>query len=113
MEEQLLKLKEYLKDYTVDVESLTDKELLQILKRMIFNYKVDKDWEELLYTKMPENGKTEEAKLAYTEKMQNLDVKIVKAMSYKEFIKFKINRDKKQKRKETFQKVLSKFKKTK
>lgn len=111
MEEKTLK--EYLDEYNVNIEHLTDKEIITVLNRIVFFHKIDKDWEELIFSKIPEDTKTIEKKDEYVNKIHNLDIRIISALEYKEIIKMKIKQDKKQKRKDNFQKVLSIFKKTK
>lgn len=109
MEEENQTLEEYLKSYGVEGD-LTDKEKKYFLSRIIDSHHVDKDIVEFKYSKIPDDSITEEIRDEFINTIKNLDIKIIQARGYYYILNAKIKEERQLNRKETFQKVLSKFK---
>jgi len=108
-ENAMLPLDEFLKIYGFEGE-FTEKEKFQILGRIIDYHEVDKDWEDLKYSKIPDTDKTSHMKDEYASTIRNLDIKIMNAKRYYYILDAKFKKERKLKRKQVFQKVLGKFK---
>jgi len=112
-EDTMLPLEEFLKEYDINVEGLelTSKEKLEMVKKVIFKLRVDRDWEDLVYSKKPQDEKNVDTRNEYVNKINNLDIRIMNATGYGLMLKAIIKEERKLKRKESFQKVMSVFKK--
>ena len=99
-------LDEFLKEYEIDAESLTDKEKIKVLRNIILHHTVDKDLVELKYSKVPKEAKTLETRNEFISNINNLDIKMMNATGYILSIKSIQKEKRKLKRKQTFCKVL-------
>ena len=112
MEENgLLPIDEFLKKYDIDSSTLTNKEKLKILKDIKFGYRVDKDYEENNYSKIPEDAKTQEIKNEYLNTVSNLEYDLINVQWYILMAKYLCREERKLKRKQVLQKVIGVFKK--
>ncbi len=107
MEENvMLSLEEFLQKYGFNASSLTTKEKLKVLKQMYFTNGVDRDWEELKYSKIDVEHKTEEAKTEFVTTIENLEIDRCNILSQIVFIKRFQKEERKLQRKRNVQKVL-------
>lgn len=105
-------LDDFLKENGFEGE-LSNKEKLDILNRMLSKYREDLDWTDFKYSAIPEENRTKDLKKEYANKVNNLDIKILNIKGYRFNLKCEIKAERKQKRKESFQKVIGVFKKNK
>lgn len=68
----IITLEVLFENYGYEVTGLTEKEKLKLLKDIIFKIKIEKDYEELKFSKLPE-PKTNEDISNYISKIKNLD----------------------------------------
>lgn len=99
-------LDEFLKEYDIDAESLTDKEKIKVLRNIILHHKVDKDLVDLRYSKVSKEAKTVETRNEFISSIDNLDIRIMNATGYIILIKSIQKEERKLKRKQAFCKVL-------
>ena len=99
-------LDEFLKEYEIDAESLTDKEKVKVLRNIILHHTVDKDLVELKYSKVPKEAKTLETRNEFISSINNLDIKMMNATGYILSIRSIQKEKRKLKRKQAFCKVL-------
>lgn len=99
-------LDEFLKEYDIDAENLTDKEKIKVLRNIILHHKVDKDLVDLRYSKVPKEAKTRETRNEFINSIDNLDIRIMNATGYILSIKSIQKEQRKLKRKQLFCKVL-------
>lgn len=99
-------LDEFLKEYEIDAESLTDKEKVKVLRNIILHHKVDKDLVDLRYSKVPKESKTLETRNEFISSIDNLDIRIMNATGYILSIRSIQKEKRKLKRKQAFCKVL-------
>ena len=105
-------LDEFLKQYGFDEsDNLTDKQKLNVLKRIIFNNDVEHDLVEMRFASISEDAKTTEVIENFVKEIGNLDLENIQVKGYIYTLKQEIHDKRKLKRKEDFQKVLTFFKK--
>jgi len=92
------------------VRELNLSEKLQLLRKIISHHKVDKDLEDLKFSKTPAEEKTPEVKSEFVSRINNLDVRIINAVGYIAQINAIQKAERKLKRKKTFQKIFGKRK---
>ena len=69
------------KNYGYEVTGLTEKEKIKLLKDIIFKIKIEKDYEELKFSKLPEPKTTNDIS-EYVSKINNLDCDYKNAIEY-------------------------------
>lgn len=111
-ENTMLSIDEYLKELgiEIEIENLTDKEKIKFLREVLLRYGVDRDIEELKFSKMSQDEKTEETRNQYIKKINNLEVEMLNIQRYIGMIRYVQKEKRKLKMKQTFQKAIKPFK---
>lgn len=104
---EIIPLKEFLESYGFDVSILSDKEKIKILKNIYFNASIEKDLEELKFSKKPEPRNDEDIR-EYMSNISNLDVDQRNAQIHILMIKEICKENRKLKRKKSLQKLFGK-----
>ena len=102
-----LKVDNFLKENGFDSENLTLKQKKRILKNILFINDVDRDYLDLKHEHNPNSESRDE----YVTKVQNLDIKKIEIIGNMLIVTKLQKENRKLKRKETFQKVMTIFKK--
>lgn len=110
-ENTMMSLEEFFEKYNLDAKVLTDKEQLKALKDIVFYNSVDKELEEMRYSKIPQENKTKELTEEHLNRIHNFELNEMNAQKNIILIKVIRKEKRKLKRKESFQKVIKIFKK--
>lgn len=103
---QKITLEEFLQEYKIEYDSLSEKDKLKILRNIVCNCKIDKDWLEIQYTNHKDISEQE-----FVSEFRNIELKQMQAQGFIFQINNLQREYKKEKRKETRQKIKSIFSK--
>ena len=104
-----LTLDDFLKENGFEGE-LSNKEKMGILNHMLTKYEEDLEWTDFKYSAIPKENITKDLEKEYANKVTNLDIKIMNIKGYCFNLKYEIKLERKEKRKQAFQKVFGVFK---
>lgn len=102
-----IELETLLKNYGFESSNLTEKEKLKLLRDIIFKIKLEKDYEEIRFSKLPE-PKAENDISEYISKINNLEFEQKNALIHILNIKKMYKENRKLDRKKKFQKLFGK-----
>jgi len=108
MREDNMTVEEFLRTYEIETDGLNYKSKRQLLKMIISHHKVDKDLEDLKYSKIPSEEKTPESRTEFVTRINNLDIKIINAVGYIAQINAIQKEERKLKRQNTLKKIFGK-----